>query len=226
MIGSLTMSLQLGDAAPDFSVDTTQGVIRFHDYLGDGWGVLFSHPGDFTPVCTTELGAAAAMKPEFDARGVKLLGLSVDSLESHHEWESDIGETMGTEMNFPVIADVDGKVSELYGMIHPGLNDTQTVRAVFVVDPAKRIQLILLYPMTTGRNFAEILRAIDALQVSAADPVATPANWVPGRDVIIGLALDDEEARHRFPGFRAVKPYLRLTEQPRRESAAEDSGAA
>lgn len=218
------MSLQLGDIAPDFTAETTRGVIGFHDYLGESWGVLFSHPGDFTPVCTTELGAAARLKPEFDARDVKLLGLSVDSVESHHAWESDIGETQGTEMNFPVIADVDGKVSELYGMIHPGLNDTQTVRAVFVVDPAKRIQLILLYPMTTGRNFAEILRAIDALQVSAADPVATPADWVGGQDVIIGLGVDDEQAQQRFPGFRAVKPYLRFTEQPGREFTRGESG--
>lgn len=220
------MTLRLGDLAPDFTADTTRGVISFHDYLGDSWGVLFSHPGDFTPVCTTELGAAATLKPEFDARDVKLLGLSVDSVESHLAWESDIGETQGTEMNFPVIADVDGAVSELYGMIHPGLNDTQTVRAVFVVDPAKKIQLILLYPMTTGRNFAEILRAIDALQVSAADPVATPAGWIPGQDVIIGLGLDDKHARQRFPNFRAVKPYLRLTEQPRRAALAEESGSA
>lgn len=208
------MNLQLGDVAPDFTVETTRGVISFHEYLGDSWGVLFSHPGDFTPVCTTELGAAATLKPEFDARNVKLLGLSVDSLQSHHAWEGDIGETQGTEMNFPVIADVDGKVSELYGMIHSGLNDTQTVRAVFVVDPEKKIQLILLYPMTTGRNFAEILRAIDALQLSASNPVATPADWVPGQDVIIGLGVSDDDAQVRFPGYRAVKPYLRLTPQP------------
>lgn len=209
------MSLQLGDIAPDFTVETTRGVINFHEYLGEGWGVLFSHPGDFTPVCTTELGAAATLKPEFDARNVKLLGLSVDSLESHHAWETDIGETQGTDMNFPVIADVEGHVSKLYGMIHSGLNDTQTVRAVFVVAPDKKIQLILLYPMTTGRNFTEILRAIDALQVSAANPVATPADWVPGQDVIIGLGVNDEDAQTRFPGFRAPKPYLRLTPQPR-----------
>ncbi len=208
------MSVMLGDIAPDFTAETTRGRICFHDYLGDSWGVLFSHPGDFTPVCTTELGAAAALKPAFDARNVKLLGLSVDSVESHHAWESDIGETQGTEMNFPVIADADGKVSDLYGMIHPGLNDTQTVRAVYVIDPAKKVQLILLYPMTTGRNFAEILRAIDALQVSAADPVATPADWVPGQDVIIGLAMNDDDARLRFPGYRPVKPYLRLIPQP------------
>lgn len=217
------MSLQLGDIAPDFTVETTRGVINFHEYLGDGWGVLFSHPGDFTPVCTTELGAAATLKPEFDARNVKLLGLSVDSLESHHAWETDIGETQGTDMNFPVIADVEGNVSNLYGMIHSGLNDTQTVRAVFVVAPDKKIQLILLYPMTTGRNFTEILRAIDALQVSAANPVATPADWVPGEDVIIGLGVNDEDAQARYPGYRAVKPYLRLTPQPSPRAATSDS---
>ena len=209
------MTLHLGDTAPDFSVDTTRGEIRFHEYLGDSWGVLFSHPGDFTPVCTTELGAAATLKPEFDARNVKLLGLSVDTVASHHAWEADIGETQGTDMNFPVIADVDGRVSELYGMIHPQLNGTQTVRAVFVVDPEKRIQLILMYPMTTGRNFPEILRAIDALQVSAADPVATPADWVPGQDVIISLSVDDDDAATRYPGYLEVKPYLRTTPQPK-----------
>lgn len=208
------MSLQLGAIAPDFTADTTRGVISFHEYLGDSWGILFSHPGDFTPVCTTELGAAATLKPEFDARNVKLLGLSVDSLESHHAWESDIGETQGTDMNFPVIADVDGEVSQLYGMIHAGLNETQTVRAVYVVDPQKKIQLILLYPMTTGRNFAEILRAIDALQVSAGDPVATPADWVPGQDVIISLGLNDQDAQQQYPGYRSIKPYLRMTPQP------------
>lgn len=219
------MNLQLGDIAPDFTAETTRGVIAFHQYLDDSWGVLFSHPGDFTPVCTTELGAAATLKPEFDARNVKLLGLSVDSLESHHAWETDIGETQGTDMNFPVIADVDGKVSELYGMIHSGLNNTQTVRAVFVVDPAKKIQLILLYPMTTGRNFAEILRAVDALQVSAADPVATPADWTPGQDVIIGLGVNDHDAQQRFPGYRTVKPYLRLTPQPHSSAPSPDSAS-
>lgn len=208
------MSLQLGDTAPDFTADTTAGPISFHEWLGDSWGMLFSHPGDFTPVCTTELGAVARLKGEFDKRNVKLLGLSVDSVESHLAWEGDVGETQGCAVNFPMVADADRKVSELYEMIHPNASAAATVRSVFVIAPDKTVQLILTYPMSTGRNFAEILRAIDSLQLTAAHPVATPADWQPGQDVIIGLGVSDDDAAARFPGYRAVKPYLRLTEQP------------
>ncbi|MDY6870527.1 MAG: peroxiredoxin [Actinomycetota bacterium] len=208
------MSLRLGDIAPDFTADTTAGRISFHEWLGDSWGMLFSHPGDFTPVCTTELGAVARLKAEFDKRDVKLLGLSVDSVESHVAWEGDVGETQGTAVNFPIVADADRKVSELYDMIHPNASAATTVRSVFVIAPDKTVQLILTYPMSTGRNFAEILRAIDSLQITAAQPVATPADWQPGQDVIIGLGVSDDEAATRFPGYRAVKPYLRWTAQP------------
>ncbi len=208
------MSLRLGDIAPDFTADTTAGRISFHEWLGDSWGMLFSHPGDFTPVCTTELGAVARLKAEFDKRDVKLLGLSVDSIESHVAWEGDVGETQGTAVNFPMVADADRKVSELYDMIHPNASAATTVRSVFVIAPDKTVQLILTYPMSTGRNFAEILRAIDSLQITAAQPVATPADWQPGQDVIIGLGVSDDEAATRFPGYRAVKPYLRWTAQP------------
>lgn len=208
------MSLRLGDIAPDFTADTTAGRISFHEWLGDSWGMLFSHPGDFTPVCTTELGAVARLKTEFDKRDVKLLGLSVDSVESHVAWEGDVGETQGTAVNFPIVADADRKVSELYDMIHPNASAATTVRSVFVIAPDKTVQLILTYPMSTGRNFAEILRAIDSLQITAAQPVATPADWQPGQDVIIGLGVSDDEAATRFPGYRAVKPYLRWTAQP------------
>lgn len=208
------MSLRLGDIAPDFTADTTAGPISFHEWLGDSWGMLFSHPGDFTPVCTTELGAVARLKAEFDKRDVKLLGLSVDSVESHVAWEGDVGETQGTAVNFPMVADADRKVSELYDMIHPNASAATTVRSVFVIAPDKTVQLILTYPMSTGRNFAEILRAIDSLQITAAQPVATPADWQPGQDVIIGLGVSDDEAATRFPGYRAVKPYLRWTAQP------------
>lgn len=208
------MSLQLGDIAPDFTADTTAGPISFHEWLGDSWGMLFSHPGDFTPVCTTELGAVARLKGEFDRRNVKLLGLSVDPVESHLAWEGDVGETQGCAVNFPMVADADRTVSELYDMIHPNASAAATVRSVFVIAPDKTVQLILTYPMSTGRNFAEILRAIDSLQLTAAYPVATPADWQPGQDVIIGLGVSDDEAATRFPGYRAVKPYLRLTEHP------------
>jgi alkyl hydroperoxide reductase subunit AhpC len=208
------MTLRLGDIAPDFTADTTAGTISFHDWLGTSWGMLFSHPGDFTPVCTTELGAVAGLKDEFDRRDVKLLGLSVDSVESHLAWEGDVGETQGTAVNFPMVADSDRKVSELYDMIHPNASEAATVRSVFVIAPDKTVQLILTYPMSTGRNFAEILRAIDSLQLTAAQPVATPADWQPGQDVIIGLGVSDDEAAARFPGYRALKPYLRLTEAP------------
>lgn len=209
------MSLHLGDTAPDFAVESTRGPIRFHEWLADSWGMLFSHPADFTPVCTTELGAVARLGPEFRARGVKVIGLSVDSVESHLRWEGDVGETQGTPVDFPMIADVDRTVSELYDMIHPGASATSTVRTVFVVGPDKTIRLILTYPMSTGRNFAEILRAIDSLQLTDAYPVATPADWQPGEDVIVGLGVDEEDAARLFPHHRVVKPYLRLTGSPR-----------
>lgn len=208
------MTLHLGDEAPDFTADTTQGVINFYDWLGDGWGVLFSHPGDFTPVCTTELGTVARLKGEFDRRNTKVIGLSVDSVESHEKWERDIGETQGTEINFPMIADTDHKVSMLYDMIHPNASETSTIRSVFVISPDKKISLDLTYPMATGRNFPEILRAIDSLQLTAAQPVATPADWQPGDDVIIGLGVSDADAAQRFPGYKTLKPYLRLTHDP------------
>ncbi|MGE3286533.1 MAG: peroxiredoxin [Pseudonocardia sp.] len=208
------MSLHLGDIAPDFTADTTQGPIRFHEWLGDSWGILFSHPADFTPVCTTELGAVARLGPEFVARDVKVIGLSVDTVESHLRWEGDVGETQGTPVDFPMIADPDRVVSTLYDMIHPGASESATVRTVFVVGPDKTIRLILTYPLSTGRNFDEILRAIDSLQLTDREPVATPADWRPGEDVIIGLGVDDAEAERRFPGYRTVKPYLRTTPCP------------
>jgi alkyl hydroperoxide reductase subunit AhpC len=209
------MTLRLGDTAPDFEADTTAGRIRFHDWLDGHWGVLFSHPADFTPVCTTELGAVARLKSEFDRRDTKVIGLSVDSVDSHQRWESDIGETQGTEVNFPMIADPDRKVAEAYDMIHPNASENTTVRSVFVIGPDKKIKLTITYPMSTGRNFAEILRVIDSLQVTAAHPVATPSDWQPGQDVIIGLSVSDDQAAERFPGYRTVKPYLRLTSAPK-----------
>ncbi len=209
------MTVRLGDDAPDFTAETTMGEINFYDYLGDDWGVLFSHPKDFTPVCTTELGAAAHLKPEFDKRSVKIIGLSVDPSESHHEWAKDIEETQGAKLNFPVIADKDKQVADLYDMIHPNASDTATVRSVFVVGPDKKIKLTLTYPASTGRNFDEILRVIDSLQLTAKHSVATPANWKNGDDVIIVPAVSDEDAKRKFPkGFKAVKPYLRVTPQP------------
>ena len=209
------MAIQLGDEAPNFTAETTQGTINFHDYLGDGWGVLFSHPKDFTPVCTTELGMVAKLKPEFDKRNVKVIGLSVDPVESHHRWESDIAETQGTAVNFPMIGDADRKVSDLYGMIHPNANDTMTVRSVFVVGPDKKVKLTITYPASTGRNFDEVLRVIDSMQLTSKYSVATPVNWKDGDDVIIGSAVSDEDARQKFPnGWNAVKPYLRIVPQP------------
>jgi alkyl hydroperoxide reductase subunit AhpC len=209
-------SLQLGDAAPDFTAETTEGPLSFHEYLGDGWGVLFSHPKDFTPVCTTELGEVARIKPEFDKRNVKVLGLSVDPLESHEGWSKDIRETQGYAPNFPLIADPDRRISDLYGMIHPNASDTATVRSVFVVGPDKTVKLMLTYPQSTGRNFEEILRAIDSLQLTAKHKVSTPVNWKQGDDVIIMPAVSDEEAKERFPdGWQTVKPYLRLVPQPK-----------
>ena len=209
------MALRLGDTAPDFNAETTTGPISFHEWLGDGWGILFSHPRDFTPVCTTELGYVARLKPELDQRGVKALGLSVDPVDSHARWAADIRETQGHAVNFPIVADPDRKVAELYGMIHPAHDEVFTVRTVFVIDPKKRIRLMITYPQTTGRNFDEILRVIDSLQLTDAHRVATPVNWKQGEDVIIVPAVSDAEAKERFPqGWRTLKPYLRLTKQP------------
>ncbi len=220
------MALQLGETAPDFTAETTEGKISFHDWLGDSWGVLFSHPKDFTPVCTTELGNVAAIKSEFDKRGVKVIGLSVDPLESHDKWAEDIKETQGHALNYPVIGDDDFHVAKLYGMLPASTSgdakartpaDNQTVRNVFIIGPDKKIKTILVYPMSTGRNFDEVLRVIDSLQLTAKYSVATPVNWTPGEDVIITSAVSDEEAKTKFPkGWKALKPYLRLTPQPDR----------
>ncbi|MEY4032148.1 MAG: hypothetical protein RL573_1060 [Actinomycetota bacterium] len=209
------MSVRLGDEAPNFTADTTQGTINFHEWLGDSWGVLFSHPKDFTPVCTTELGYVARIKPEFDKRNVKVIGLSVDPVDSHVQWEADIAETQGTPVNFPMIGDADKKVSGLYDMIHPNASDTMTVRSVYIIGPDKKVKLSITYPASTGRNFEEILRVIDSLQLTAKFKVATPANWTDGQDVIIGAAVSDEEAKALFPqGWKTVKPYLRVLPQP------------
>jgi thioredoxin-dependent peroxiredoxin len=210
------MTVRLGDTAPDFTAVTTQGTLNFHEWLGDSWGVLFSHPKDFTPVCTTELGYVARIKPEFDKRNVKVIGLSVDPVDSHEKWEADIAETQGTAVNFPMIGDSDKNVSNLYDMIHPNASDTMTVRSVFIIGPDKKIKLSITYPASTGRNFDEILRVIDSLQLTAKFKVATPANWVNGNDVIIGGAVSDEEAKQLFPqGWKTVKPYLRVLPQPK-----------
>jgi alkyl hydroperoxide reductase subunit AhpC len=210
------MALQLGDIAPDFKAETTEGTIHFHDWLGTSWGVLFSHPRDYTPVCTTELGYTAKLKPEFEKRGVKVIGLSVDPLEDHHGWAKDIAETQGTAVNFPMIADPDRTVATLYGMIHPNANDSFTVRSVFVIDPNKKIRLTLTYPASTGRNFDEILRVIDSLQLTDKHKVATPVNWKQGEDVIIVPAVKDEDAKKMFPsGWKTLKPYLRVVPQPK-----------
>jgi alkyl hydroperoxide reductase subunit AhpC len=207
------MTIQLGQTAPDFEAETSQGPIRFHDWAGDSWVVLFSHPKDFTPVCTTELGETARLKPEFDRRNVKVVGLSVDTLERHEGWNADIAETQGTPVNFPMIADNDRKVSELYGMIHPEADPSVTVRTVFVIDPAKKVRLMLTYPPATGRNFQEVLRVIDSLQLTDKHKVATPVNWQPGERAIIVPSVSDEQARERFPqGWEAQKPYLRWVE--------------
>ena len=212
----MTKALLIGDDAPDFEADTTEGRIRFHDYIDGHWAVLFSHPKNFTPVCTTELGYTAKLKGEFDRRGVKVMGLSVDSLDNHPAWDRDIAETQGQGVNFPLIADEDRKVSELYGMIHPNANDSMTVRSVYVIGPDKKVKLTLQYPASTGRNFDEILRVIDSLQLTAGHKVATPVNWKDGEDVIIVPAVSDEEAKERFPGgWRAERPYLRYVPQPK-----------
>lgn len=209
------MTLQLGDIAPDFSCETTEGPIKFHEWMGNGWAVLFSHPKDFTPVCTTELGEVARLKPQFDKRNVKVIGLSVDPVSDHRKWMGDIEETQHQRLNFPLIGDADRKVSTLYGMIHPKADNTLTVRSVFVIGPDKRIKLIITYPASTGRNFEEILRVIDSLQLTSAHSVATPVNWRQGEDVIIVPSVSDEEAKKKFPGgWKAVKPYLRIVPQP------------
>ena len=209
------MSIRLGDTAPDFTAQTTLGEVHFHDWLGTSWGVLFSHPKDFTPVCTTELGYVARIKPEFDRRNVKVIGLSVDSVESHLKWEKDIEETQGTAVNFPMIGDADRTVANLYDMIHPNANDTLTVRSVFVIGPDKKVKLSLTYPASTGRNFDELLRVIDSLQLTAYQKVATPANWKNGEDVIIVPSLSNDDAKQLFPeGWDEKKPYLRLVKQP------------
>ena len=209
------MPLRLGATAPDFSADTTEGPINFHEWIGDRWAMLFSHPKDFTPVCTTELGYVARLKPEFDKRNLKVIGLSVDSVDDRKRWSKDIQETQGQKLNFPVIADADRKVSDLYDMIHPNASETFTVRSVFVIGPDKKIKLMITYPMTTGRNFDEILRVIDSIQLTAAHKVATPANWKDGGDCIIVPAVSDEEAKQKYPqGWKTLKPYLRLVKQP------------
>jgi thioredoxin-dependent peroxiredoxin len=209
------MALQLGDVVPDFEADTTEGKIRFHEWLGDSWAVLFSHPKNFTPICTTELGYTAKLKPEFEKRGVKVIGLSVDPVDSHEKWANDIKETQGYALNFPLIADADRKVANLYGMIHPNASDTLTVRSVFIIGPDKKVKLTLTYPASTGRNFDEVLRVIDSLQLTSKHQVATPVNWKFGEDVIIVPAVSDEDAKAKFPGgWKALKPYLRIVPQP------------
>ena len=219
------MALQIGSTAPDFVAETTEGTIHFHDWIGDSWAVLFSHPRNFTPVCTTELGYMASIEPEFARRGVKVIGLSVDPVANHERWAKDIAETQGTAPNYPIIGDADFNVSKLYGMLGADVSgdptdrtaaDNQTVRNVFVIGPDKKIKLILIYPMTTGRNFDEVLRVIDSLQLTAKHKVATPANWKPGEDVIIAGSVSDEEARERYPdGWDAPRPYIRIVPQPR-----------
>ena len=219
------MALQLGDTAPDFEAETTQGHIRFHDWIGDSWAVLFSHPKDFTPVCTTELGYMAKLKPEFDRRNTKIIGLSVDPVDNHKNWSVDIAETQGAAPNYPMIGDTDLNISKLYGMLPASASgdpatrtpaDNQTVRNVFVIGPDKKIKLIIVYPMTTGRNFDEVLRVIDSLQLTAKHKVATPVNWKQGEDVIITAAVSDAEAKEKFPqGWKSPKPYMRIVNQPK-----------
>lgn len=214
------MTLRLGDVAPDFSAETTRGRIRFHEWKAGMWAVLFSHPRDFTPVCTTELGAVAALEPEFARRGAKVIGLSVDSVHSHRRWERDIEEVAACAVGFPMIADPDLRISRLYGMFHPNASDTMTVRSVFVIGPDNKVKLTLTYPASVGRNFDELLRVLDSLQLSAAHAVATPANWRYGEDVIVSSSLSDEEAVARFPrGFVARTPYLRFVAQPTMSNA-------
>ena len=210
------MAIRLGDIAPDFTAETTDGPINFHEWKGNGWAVLFSHPKDFTPVCTTELGRVAGLKREFAKRNTKVIGLSVDPLDSHMKWIQDIEDVTGNALNFPLIADHDRKVSDLYDMIHPNADDTMTVRSVFIVGPDNTVRLMLTYPASTGRNFDELIRSLDSLQLTAKYQVATPADWEEGEDVIIGTGVSDEEAMKKFPGFEQKKPYLRVTSQPTR----------
>jgi len=219
------MALRIGDEAPDFTAQTTEGTIKFHDWIGNGWAILFSHPKDFTPVCTTELGYMARLKPEFDKRNTKVIGLSVDAVSDHKNWAKDIQETQGHAPNYPIIGDADLKVAKLYDMIHPNASgdakartaaDNATIRSVFVIGPDKKIKLILTYPMSTGRNFDEVLRVLDSMQLTAKHKVATPVNWKPGEDVIIVPAVSDEDAKKQFPGgWKAPKPYLRIVPQPK-----------
>ncbi len=209
------MSLQLGDTAPDFTAETTEGNINFYEYLGDGWGVLFSHPADYTPVCTTELGRTAALKKEFEKRNVKVLAVSVDPLDKHMGWRNDINETQNVTVDFPIIADEDKTVANLYGMLHPNASATATVRSLFVIGPDKKVKLMIVYPASTGRNFNEVLRVIDSLQLTADHSVATPADWQHGEDVIVVPAISTEDAQNKFPkGVKVIKPYLRYTPQP------------
>ncbi len=210
------MTVRLGSIAPDFTQDSTEGTIRFHEWIGDKWAILFSHPKDFTPVCTTELGMVAKLKPEFDKRNTKVIAISVDDVDSHKRWIADIEETQNVKMNFPILGDEDRKVSTLYDMIHPEANDTLTVRSVFIIDPNKKVRLIITYPASTGRNFDEILRVIDSLQLTDHHQVATPANWKDGDDCVIVPSLQDpEELKKKFPkGYKALRPYLRMTPQP------------
>lgn len=203
--------LRLGDVAPDFSAKTTEGTINFHEWLGKNWGILFSHPADFTPICTTELGRTAQLKSEFEKRNVKVIALSVDSIDSHHEWVKDINETQNTTVNFPIIADENRQIAEAYDMIHPNSSEKTTVRSVFVIDPDKKIKLTITYPASTGRNFNELLRVIDSLQLTANHQLATPADWQKGEDLVIAPSVSNEDAEKRFPGFKTIKPYLRLT---------------
>jgi alkyl hydroperoxide reductase subunit AhpC len=209
------MAIRLGDDAPDFTADSTEGPISFHEWKGDSWAVLFSHPKDFTPVCTTELGRVASLKPEFDKRNVKVVGLSVDGVADHERWSQDITDVTGSSLNFPLLADPDRKVADLYDMIHPNANDTLTVRSVFVIGPDNKVKLTLTYPASTGRNFDELLRVIDSLQLTAKHQVATPSDWKQGEDVIIVPAVTDEQAKERYPeGWETKKPYLRVVKQP------------
>jgi len=208
------MSIRLGDEAPNFDAETTEGTIDFHQWKDGNWAVLFSHPGDFTPVCTTELGRTASLKSEFDKRGVKVIGVSVDPIESHNSWAQDITDVGGTDLNFPLVADQDREVSELYDMIHPGEGDTSTVRSVFIVDPKNKVRLTLTYPKSIGRSFGEILRVIDALQLTDAAPVSTPVDWQPGDRIIVAPTMSTDDARQRFEDVEEVRPYLRWAKQP------------
>jgi len=211
------MAVRLGDTAPDFTAETTDGTLNFHEWKGDSWAILFSHPKDFTPVCTTELGRFATLKGEFDKRGAKIIGVSVDPLDSHQGWAGDIADVGGTELNFPLIADPDRKVADLYDMIHPNANDTLTVRSLFIIGPDNKLKLTLTYPASTGRNVQEVIRVLDSLQLTANHSVATPVDWNDGDDVIISPAISDDDAKEKFPkGFEAKKPYLRYTPQPNR----------